>query len=114
MWDDLIHNPIGGDDYVYISRSINLERLMSSLWSPHNCACRAIVSSLDILLIQVAGTLESLPTVLTLGSYVPLVLAMLAGGHLIVRESGSLTSGLIAIALMALIRCLSRSSPGIR
>ena len=48
MWDELIHNPIGGDDYVYISRSINFERLMSSLWSPHNAQRRAFVSNLDI------------------------------------------------------------------
>ena len=98
MWDELVHNPIGGDDFVYIARSRTFPRLVSSLWIPHNAHVAPLFRIWTYLLIQIAGSLERLPTVLAFGSYLPLVLAMLAGGHLIARESGRLTYGLIAMA----------------
>lgn len=98
MRDQLAHNPIGGDDFVYIAKSRTFDRLVASLWIPHNAHVVPLFRIWTYLLIQLAGSLERLPDVLTVGSYVPLIAAMLAGGHLIAHESGRLSYGLIATA----------------
>ena len=95
-----------GDDFVYVARSRTPAALRENLLRPHNGHVVPLFRIETHALARLAGSLESLPTVLGWASYATLVLAMTAIGHVVARESGRTALGLTAMAAVGLTSVL--------
>lgn len=100
MRDELLHDMPAGDDFVYLAHSRTLATLRASLWTPHNAHVVPWFRLWTYLLVKVAGDLAHLPGVLTVGAYVPFVLVLLAGGHVVAHETRHLGLGLAAMVFL--------------
>jgi hypothetical protein len=88
------------DDFVYLARSRSLSSLSRHLATPHNAHVVPLFLCETHLVARLAGTMEALPRVLAGAAYATLVLAMLATGHLVARETGRPARGLAAMAAL--------------
>jgi hypothetical protein len=94
------------DDFAYLGRSRTASALWSHLVAPHNGHVAPLFLLETHLLAWLAGSLESLPAVLSWASYATLVLAMAATGHVAARETGRPALGLAAMAAVGLTSVL--------
>jgi hypothetical protein len=90
------------DDFVYLSGSRTGQALRANLLRPHNAHVVPLFRVETFLLASFAGTLAHLPAVLGMANYVTLLLAMLATGYLVGRETGRPAVGLAAMAAVGL------------
>jgi hypothetical protein len=95
------------DDFVYLAESRTAPALVANLARPHNAHVVPLFRVWTFVLIQVAGSLEHLPAVFGLGSYAPLVLMLLATGHLVAWETRNPAAGLAAMAALGLSTVLA-------
>jgi hypothetical protein len=91
-----------GDDFDYFAESRNGERLAASFWKPHNVHIVPLFRVWCYVLIQLAGRLERLPSVVAIASFGVLPLLVLAVGRFVARETGRWSTGLAAAAVLAL------------
>jgi hypothetical protein len=110
MADALRSAIVLGDDFAYLSASRTWARCVANLGTPHNVHVAPLFRLWTFGLVWLAGRLDRLPTVLVLASYAALVLVMLAGGHLVARESGSMALGLAAMAALGLTTVVERAT----
>jgi hypothetical protein len=86
------------DDFVYVARSRTASSLWSHLFVPHNAHVVPLFLLETHLLSRLAGSLETLPTVVAWASYGTLILSMALTGHLVAWETGRPALGLTAMA----------------
>src|SRR4051812_20366652 len=94
MADELGHYSLRGDDFSYISRSLDWATLRANLLTPHNTHVVPIFRLWTFVVVAVAGRLENLQKACAAASYLGLAVAMLVVGHLAARESGQASVGL--------------------
>lgn len=97
------------DDYAYIASCRDPSNLRRNLLRPHNAHVVPLFRIETGLLLRGAGSLAAAPRWLGGAAYVTLVLAMLAAGHLVARESGRVEPGLAAMAAVGLSTVLGPS-----
>jgi len=88
------------DDFVYLAESRALPALGHHLAAPHNGHVVPLFRFETHLLARLAGSLEALPRVLGAASYVTLVLAVAAVGHLVAWETARPARGIAAMAAL--------------
>ncbi|MBX6314251.1 MAG: hypothetical protein IRY99_15265, partial [Isosphaeraceae bacterium] len=96
--DSLANLALIGDDFFYAAEARDWPTLCVYLLVPHNTHVVPLFRLWTYLLVQLAGRLANLQSTLATGSYVGLVVAMLAVGHFVARETGRTVLGLAAMA----------------
>jgi hypothetical protein len=102
MADSLTRFRLVLDDFDYLAQSRSRARLLATLWAPHNAHIVPLFRLWTHALAAVAGTLANVPTVFAFASFGALALTMLAGGHLVARETGRPALGVAATAALGI------------
>lgn len=89
---------IKADDFVYIAWSRTAGALWGHLLAPYHGHVAPLYLILTHGLARGAGTLEALPAVMSGATYVILLVAMAATGHVVAHETGRVAHGLAAMA----------------
>lgn len=100
--DDLRTFWLFGDDFIYIAESRDGATTVRHLLEPHNAHIVPLFRIWTYVLVAVSGRLVNLPVVFGAASYLGLVVAMLAVGHFVARESARPALGLSAMAMLGI------------
>jgi hypothetical protein len=104
--DSLRYFSLFNDDFSYTARSLNASTFMQHWLAPHNTHVVPLFRAWTLALIQLAGSKGAWLTAFAIGTFVPLAVGMLAMGHLVARESGSIAVGLAAMGLLGITTTL--------
>jgi hypothetical protein len=102
LWDELRAFIVFADDFTYVAEARDWPTTRAHLVEPHNAHIIPIFRLWTFALMALAGRLESLPTVLAVASYLAWVVAMLALGGLVARETRQPAVALGAMAFLGL------------
>jgi hypothetical protein len=97
------------DDFAHVAESRTMAELQQHLLLPHNAHLVPLLRLWTFLWVRLAGTLERLPMMLAVASYLTYVLAMLLVGHVVAWESGRSALGLAAMAAFGISAVLEPS-----
>ncbi len=97
-WDWLSNPLIKGDDFAFLADSRAGAEPFRHLWEPHNSHVVPVFRLATSTLCRVAGSLGNVPWVLTVANHALLVLLVIATGHFVAWETGSMGYGLGAMA----------------
>lgn len=100
--DWLKYYSLFGDDFLYIAGSRDMATLTENLAKPHNTHVVPVFRFITFLILQAAGPRTNWQTWFAAGAMIPVVLSMIAAGILVLRESGQMRFGLIAMAAVGL------------
>jgi hypothetical protein len=101
-WAPLSNYRLKLDDFAYVARSRTVSALEKNLFVPHNGHVVPLFLVETHLLCRVAGSLANLPVTMACASYLTLVIAAAAVGHVVAWETGRASHGLAALAGVAL------------
>jgi hypothetical protein len=100
--DDLRNFALIRDDFDYVSQARDWPTARAHLLEAHNTHVVPVFRLWTFVLASLAGRLSNLPAVFAAGSYLALIAAMLAVGHVVARETGRTASGLAAMAIIGI------------
>ena len=96
--DELRYSALSGDDFPFIADSLDWQATRLHLFEPHNAHIVPLFRLWTHGLVLLSGQLDAMPLVFRVGSYVGLIMTMLAVFLLVAKETRRTGVGLAAMA----------------